>query len=231
MPTRGQVVALLVAVVVAVVAFLAGWSVRDAIVSGHADWAATIGTVAAWAGDAGKIALGALIGAVGAWIVARMNRTESKVNREDAAQARDQAREDARQARHLDRKVALYTDLWLDSDRHKREVAAQISWRRDPSKGQDPGIGSSESAYRAYFAVRLLAPSDVVDAAFGLYLATEVLGEHHAYVAREGEPPAVPDENLWKEDLAAWARAARKFEQAAAQDLLGTRDGSSRREE
>src|ERR1035437_2142505 len=83
MGKRGYPMAVLAAIV-AVVLFLAGWSVRDAVVSRPRGRGRTVGTLANGGGDAGKIALGALIGAVGAWIVAWQNRSDAKTARDEA---------------------------------------------------------------------------------------------------------------------------------------------------
>ena len=79
MEQRGKLIGGSAATAVAVVVvFLAGWAVRDAVASGHGDWGASVSTLASWTGDAGKIALGALIGAIGAAVVARYSREEAR---------------------------------------------------------------------------------------------------------------------------------------------------------
>lgn len=207
----------LVAVAAAVVLFVAGWSVRDALLSGHGDWAASIGTFAAWTGDASKIALGALIAAVAGLAVGWMNRSEARSDRAEAAKARDQAREDARQALYLDRKVALYTDLSMACERHMRDVGEHVEWRNVQSDEPGPKVGSTERAYLAYYAIRLLAPADVVDAASRLYLATSALEVH---VVEDDPPARPPDMPKWEENAATWGLAALRFEKAATKDLL-----------
>jgi hypothetical protein len=114
MGRRGYL-AVVLAAIAAAVAFLAGWSVRDAVGSGHGDWGATVATLASWSGDAGKIALGALIGAVGAWIVAWQNRSDAKT-------ARDEARAEARRVAFLDQRQACINDFLIAATRCRSDM-------------------------------------------------------------------------------------------------------------
>jgi hypothetical protein len=221
MGTRARFGWIAVGLVAAVMAFLVGWTTHDVMAG---DWASVLHNFEAWTGDAGKIALGASIAAVAGLVVGWMNRNEARSDRAEAATAREEARADARQARVFDRKADLYSNLWLECDKHKRQVEAQVAWRRDwrnGKKGKDPGIGSSEPARLAYLALTLLTTIDVSEAAQRLYDATTLLGGHHAYVAKEGHPMPAPDEDLWLSDFNAWNQAAADFENAANADLQG----------
>ena len=164
----------------------------------------------------------ARIAAEAAHETAAVAQHEAEADRADAATARQEAREDARQARFADQKRLVYTDLWIACDRHKREVEAQVAWRREVAIGQggeDPGIGPSEPARLAFLALTLLAPFNVVAAAEALYHSTTVLGARHADVRREGNAISEPDEPGWLRDLNAWSEAAAAFENEATRDL------------
>lgn len=65
----------------AVVAWLVGWTSHDAVAGAGGDWAATIRNAAGWAGDASKVALGALIGGAAGVAAGWMNRRTAREDR------------------------------------------------------------------------------------------------------------------------------------------------------
>lgn len=96
----GAVGAVIAGLAGASVIFLAGWLVRDVVVSAHGDWVQLFNSVAAWMGDSGKVALGALIAALAGLAVGWMGRVESRASRQadSAARFSDRIRELAVQA-------------------------------------------------------------------------------------------------------------------------------------
>lgn len=66
---------------VALAGWLVGWATRDAVVAAGGDWAAAIRNVAAWAGDASKVALGALIGGAAGLAAGWSNRRSERAER------------------------------------------------------------------------------------------------------------------------------------------------------
>lgn len=154
---------------------------------------------------------------------ARLAQEEARADRADAALAREEAREDARTARFVDQKRQLLTEFWTACDRHKREVEAQVAWRRwamTGHGGDDPGVGSTEPARQAFLALTLVSAHDLIVAAEELYSATVRLGSEHAYVATERGLYEV-DETSWLRDFNVWGEAAAHFENAARSDLRG----------
>jgi len=121
----------------------------------------------------------------------------------------------------LDARRAAYADLWTACDVHRREVEAQVTWRRDRafrSTGDDPGIGSSEPARRALIAIQLVSRDDVVKAAAGLYSATVSLGARFHYDAKDPFPTPL-DVPAWNQALKSRDEAAGAFQAIAAKDV------------
>lgn len=125
--------------------------------------------------------------------------------------------------RFTERKQVLYTDLWIAADRHKREVEAQLAWRRDQAAGvpgEDPGVGDTEPARMALKALELLAPPVVVARATDFYGLTATLGAMFV----SGDPSIVQSSNLdaiWRDVELAWRAEADTFLDAARADLAG----------
>jgi hypothetical protein len=180
--------------VVALVLFLAGWSVRDAVASGHGDWASGISTLASWTGDAGKIALGALIGAVGAAIVARYNR------------------EEAREARFASRLRELTLQVMDDVIGMGLELMQQVAARAATGQPVDtsglPKVRDTIAIRRAMLELDLTARSQAVsDAADELVRFLEQLRDEFAYVvARDMEIRMRPERQVLAKPLPSTAR-------------------------
>ena len=68
--------------------FLAGWLLRDVVVTAHGDWVQAVNSIAVWMGDSGKVALGALIAALAGLAVGWMGRAEARASREAASSSR-----------------------------------------------------------------------------------------------------------------------------------------------
>ncbi len=71
----------LTVIIVGLVGWFVGWTTRDAVVGAGGDWAAAIRNVAAWAGDASKVALGALIGGAAGLAAGWSNRRAERAER------------------------------------------------------------------------------------------------------------------------------------------------------
>ena len=126
----------------------------------------------------------------------------------------------SRRDRLLEARRALYAELWIACDYHKREVEAQVNWRLSSGAfrgDKDPGIGSSEPARRAYIAVTLVSRGNVVKLAEVFYGATARLGRDFAYQA--GAYPAPLDKVAWEQALHDWEAAAEAFHAAAGEDV------------
>ena len=157
MGKRGLLVVVL-AVVAAVVAFLGGWSVRDAALSGHGDWGATLATLASWTGDAGKVALGALIGAVGAWIVSWQNRS------------------DAREARLLEQRRASIVAVLTEGERATGRIE-QLAMGVDSADSPMPTMDAADDFRRAWLELIVLAPDILAGpgAAYGVQVPRHMI--------------------------------------------------------
>jgi hypothetical protein len=177
--------------------------------------------VAAIAGFLGAI-FGARVGAGAARHAADVAREQAEKDRADAAEARREAADAERSARFRDQKRELLTELYVTCDKRKREVESQVQWRRDVANGrggEDPGVGSTEPARRAYLAVSLLTNYEATAAAGELYSRTVALGASHSYRAAEAQPVGRPDEERWIADLNAWSSAVADFINEASSDL------------
>ena len=162
-----------------------GWIARDGVLAANGDVGAALRNLAAWSGDAGKIALGALIGALGAWIVARTNR------------------EEARRTRFHDDLRRVATDLYQAAERHRVEREAQwTAWNQvaghhlDPDKHPIPAVGSTEPIFDAAVALDLVASRPTTKAAWDLWAALVWLDrfEYNAAVSRHGGAVERPSE-------------------------------------
>jgi hypothetical protein len=155
MGKRGLFVAVLVAAIAALVLFLAGWSVRDAVLTGNGDLGKSIATLTSWTGDAGKVALGALIGALGAWIVAWQNRRES------------------RDARFADRKRELAVQAISEAMATVEELIKQTVVRSGPLAPEDPkalpAVRNTVTMRRTLMELDLIANSQEVSDAGSLF--------------------------------------------------------------
>jgi hypothetical protein len=127
----------------------------------------------------------------------------------------DRQRADNRH-RFTDRKQALYTDLWIECDRHRQQVASQLAWRTTGRTGKGPTVGSTETAERTVLALDLLAPRAVRLAAHSLFGVTAGLG---ARFAREDDDPWRPDADEWDAAIAIWTTRAKDYLDLAKTDL------------
>jgi hypothetical protein len=207
------------AAVAAVVLFLTGWSVRDAVASGHGDWGASISTLASWTGDAGKIALGALIGAIGAAVMARYNR------------------EEAREARFASRLRELTLHVMDDVIGMGLELMQQVAARAATGQSVDtsglPKVRDTIAIRRAMLELDLTARSQAVsDAADELVRWLEQLRDEFAYVVpRDMEIRVQPKRQVLAKPLPSSARddlqrrltelnePYRRFQNAVRRDL------------
>jgi len=78
---RSPLALIALGLVAACVVWLLGWATRDAVVAAGGDWAAAVRNIAAWAGDASKVALGALIGGVAGLAAGWQNRQSARADR------------------------------------------------------------------------------------------------------------------------------------------------------
>jgi hypothetical protein len=118
-----------------------GWILRDLAI-GHANLSASWNGLLSVLSAIAPVVLGALVGALGAYIVALANRNE------------------AREARFLDNKLALATDVIVQADIHAREVRQQVAsiqaWSIDKEQQPPGAVGTTEPVRRAYVALDLL---------------------------------------------------------------------------
>jgi len=180
--------------------------------------------------DVGKLAAGALIGALAALIVARMNRGETRRSRLEAREDRALDRKDARRARFVDRKVELAAQLLLAADLHadeaRRQVGAKVDrWTQDMEYGQEavegyniPTVGPTQPVREAFLALDLVAPA-IAGSAGDLYIATVPLGE----LAGRWPDPRFDSDQSWSRDwtiaLERWDAAREAFVEAVRSDL------------
>ena len=68
-------------VLAAAVLWLLGWATHDSVLAAGGDWAAAIRNLASWAGDASKVALGALIGGAAGLAAGWANRNSARADR------------------------------------------------------------------------------------------------------------------------------------------------------
>jgi len=118
--------------------------------------------------------------------------------------------------RFTDRKQALYTDLWIECDRHRQQVANQLDWRTGSREGKAPTVGSTETAERSVLAIDLIAPQEVRLAAHSVFAVTVGLG---ANFARDDNDPWMPDPGAWQAAMARWDARAKDFLALAKADL------------
>jgi hypothetical protein len=200
MSNWGRWIRVLAAVVTALALLLAGWSARDPVASAHGDWATTISTLAAWTGDAGKIALGALIGAVGAWIVARMNRSQ------------------AREARFADQTRELCVEVIAEalvcmSDLRRHVAARSVGAVTDPSAL--PDYRNTALMRSALLRLAMVANRfEVVRAGRRLMTALENLQARYGWAS--WHESGVPDLTFSNEDWLAFQHEAAEVDALAA---------------
>jgi hypothetical protein len=145
-----------------------------------------------------------------------------------AAGASERAALSARNAedrhRFTDSKQALYVEMWIACDRHRREVAARVAWLDEKAleiEGARPQVNPTEPARLALKAIELLAPAQVATAAASLYQANVELDgliwwdpNYHAGPPDEPIPRA-----QWARASEDWQIAADAFLAAAKEDL------------
>jgi hypothetical protein len=187
-----MVLAGLAAAAAAVILLLTGWSVHDALISNHGDWANAIRTLAAWTGDAGKIALGALIGAIGAWIVARMNRDE------------------ARETRFVADGRRLAAEFLRVTEDLAAAVSTQVARRHSGTKwlkSQLPVVGSDKEAYLLAVEIHLTTGRpETGDAAYDLWQATRFVMDEFGLTPKETDLVGVT-KPIGNARYAAWQKA------------------------
>jgi hypothetical protein len=107
-----------------------------------------------------------LAGLIGGWVGGYYATRATRMNLDDAAKARAEAREEGRQQRFADERRRLLTDLWIACQQHKREVEAQVDIRRGVDDGMSPAewvrVQSIEPARQAYLALGLLSKAEVI---------------------------------------------------------------------
>jgi len=141
-PRRSRVVLASAWIATLAVAASVGWALRDDA-GPNGDLAAAWSALADLAAKAAPVALGAIIGAVGALIVAVVNRNE------------------ARSARFHASGIDLATNVIVAADRHARELRAEVSRlfecvEGSASRDSVPRTGSTEPVRSAYLSLGLL---------------------------------------------------------------------------
>jgi hypothetical protein len=141
---RGAQRALGILVVLGVLMFagLVGWMVRDSL-GPNADLAATWTGLLEVVGRSLPVALGAVIGAGGALVVAVLNRQE------------------AARSRYAMTALGLATDVMVEADVHARELRAVVlrlmeAVEENASAGSMPKLHDTEAVRRAYLSLGLL---------------------------------------------------------------------------
>ena len=93
------------------------------------------------------------------------------------------------------------TALWIECDRHCREVVAHVAWRLAGRAGAGPRIGPTNWAEMVSVVVALQSPGPVAEAAGALWRQTELIGK--TFVRDEADP-WIPDPADWASMLAEW---------------------------
>jgi hypothetical protein len=167
-------------------------------------------------------------GLIGGWVGGRAATNATRLNIDDAAKARAEAREEARLQRYADQRRQLLTDLWIACDRHKQEVEAQVEARRKVDEGQTPtgwpGVNSVEPARQTYLALTLLVGPEVGVRAAALLAATDALSVNHAQIEGQTRAFYAVDDDGWGRDLAAWTDASLRYAEWASENLQGPFD-------
>jgi Arc/MetJ family transcription regulator len=162
-----------------------GWILRDLVASANGDVGVAIHNAVNWTGDAGKVVLGALVGAVGAWIVARMNRGE------------------ARAARFADRIRELTARLIDMTDKQRRGVRDQFSLRRMYPGTPMPPLDWHEWEYQ-----QTLRELQLIVQKPGSYVTLTKFDQAvlaiQAYEYGQGAKPGAIDEDEYEEFSETW---------------------------
>ncbi|HEY5433769.1 MAG TPA: hypothetical protein VIK13_00925 [Candidatus Limnocylindrales bacterium] len=142
-------------VAIVIVALGAGWVVRDVVEAAHGDVIRAIRDVGAWGGDAAKVVAGAIVGALGAWVVARSNR------------------EAERRRGRQERTLRVAADLLAATENHIAELRRQLDWREEqPHAGWPfsdcPTVGPIDAMVVGVNQLYLVATQDAADAAGGM---------------------------------------------------------------
>jgi hypothetical protein len=114
----------------------------------------------------------------------------------------------ANRHRFTERVQELLVDLWIECDRHHREVADQLAWRWTGRHGHSPVVGSPEKALRSVLALDLLTNRAVRHAARELYKLTFLLGARFALAE---DDPDLPNRHYWDNLVAHWEIRAKDF--------------------
>jgi hypothetical protein len=159
----------------AVVLVVAGWWVRDQVVTSGGTWTPILGLLLGGAG-------GALIGAFGAWIVARENRAEAKRTRFHG-DLRSVATEMHRAAElHMKQRRQQFASWQEVADKYDRDA----EYVAPP--GAIPRVDDMEPVYYAALAIAITASEPTIAAAWSLYRATRNLDlEGLSYIETEGD--------------------------------------------
>ena len=169
----------------------AGWMARDAINPANGNLGSAVHDWGSWLGDAGKVALGALIGAVGAWIVARMNRSE------------------ARAARFADRIRELTAQLTEMADKQRVGITGQMILRQGEPVAPLPAVKWEFQKYDQYVReLQLIVQSPRSYEATTKFHQAMVLLQDFAY--DKGQVPGAPDHA----EVAAWRQTLDRFTKA-----------------
>jgi hypothetical protein len=91
--------------------------------------------------------------------------------------------------------------LWIECERHCRQVAAHVAWRLGGRSGAGPRVGSTDWAEALVLAVALESPGAIAEAAGALWRQTELLGKRFV---RDEADPWTPDPADWDAMLAEW---------------------------
>ena len=144
--TRWRLMAcVLFALAALLITAMLGWAFRDGLGANPgltASWNAVLSVL----GAAFPVALGAVIGAGGALVVARWNR------------------EEARRSRFYTNALALATNVIVEADKHARQLQALIAWLfeyvdyvdNSGPHGTAPGLHTTEAVREAYLSLGLL---------------------------------------------------------------------------
>jgi hypothetical protein len=170
---------------------LVGWSAHDTLASTNGDWAAAVGNAASWGGDAGKFALGALIGAIGGGLVSRANRAE------------------AREGRFADRIRELAAQIIYTGFKFRAAVGDQLQMRQEEPEKALPQIDFNNweflQALRELELIVRRPESSVALSRFHLAVM-----DFKRFDKSKSETKGPPDDNDWQE----WARVWTTWERA-----------------